>query len=74
MLASPLAYNIIRESGFLTLPSKRTLLDWSKPQPGFQVAVLEQFMKEVKVEDLNEAQRYIHIPQIIHYIHEGLIM
>ena len=61
MIASPLAYNIIRESNFLTLPSRRTLLDyshWSKPQPGFQVATFEQLMKEVKVEDLNEAQRY----------------
>ena len=62
MLASPLAYDIMRESGFLILPSKRTLLDynhWSKPQPGFQFSTFELLRKKIKVDDLNEAQRYV---------------
>lgn len=60
MLASPLAYDIIRESGFLILPSRRTLIDythWYNPTSGFQVEAFEQFMKDAKVDGLNEAQR-----------------
>ena len=62
MLVSPLAYNIIRESGVITLPSKRTLLDyshWHTSKTGFQNEVFEQLFKDNKVDKLNEAQRYI---------------
>jgi hypothetical protein len=60
MLASPLAYNIIRESGFLILPSKRTLIDyghWYNPKSGYQVESFQQLMDDAKTDTLNEAQR-----------------
>ena len=50
----------MRESGFLILPSNRTLIDyahWYNPKSGFQVEMFQQFMKDANVENLNEAQR-----------------
>jgi hypothetical protein len=62
MIGSPKVYNIIRESGVLTLPSKRTLKDythWFRSDVGFQNEVLEQLQEEYKLSELNEAQRYV---------------
>jgi hypothetical protein len=62
MIGSPKVYNIIRESGVLTLPSKRTLKDythWFRSDVGFQNEVLEQLQEEYKLTELNEAQRHV---------------
>ena len=51
-LASPKTYDIIQDSGFVTLPSKRTLRDythWFKSKPGFQVEVDKFLREEAKV-------------------------
>ena len=60
MLVSPLAYNIMRESNVITLPSKRTLMDythWTSSKAGFNVDVFHQLSKDMKTKELNEAQR-----------------
>lgn len=60
-LASPKTYEIIQDSGFITLPSKRTLRDythWFKSKPGFQVEVDRFLREEAKVEGLEEWKRY----------------
>ena len=72
MLVSPLAYKLMRDSGAITLPSKRTLLDYThchESKPGFQVEILKQLAKDMEVDKLNEAQRYIILKfSNIHYI------
>ena len=60
-LASPKTYDIIQDSGFVTLPSKRTLRDythWFKSKPGFQVEVDKFLREEAKVEELEGWKRY----------------
>ena len=55
MLASPKTYDIIRDSGFVCLPSRRTLRDYSnstKIKTGFQHEVFEALRKEAKVDEL----------------------
>lgn len=59
-LTSSKAYDMIRDSGFITLPSKRTLRDYThffKSEPGFQVEVDDFLRKEAKVEDLEDWKR-----------------
>lgn len=54
-LTSSKTYEIIRDSGFITLPSKRTLRDYThffKSLPGFQADVDAFLMEEAKVEEL----------------------
>ena len=61
MMVSPLSYDIVRNSGIMILPSRRTLLDythWMESKSGFQVEVFQQLMSDIKVDALNEAQRY----------------
>ena len=56
-LASSKTYNIIRDSGFITLPSKRTLRDytnWFKSKTGFQVEVDKFLRDEAKAEGLED--------------------
>ena len=68
MLTSSKTYDIIRESGFISLPSKRTLRDythWTKLKPGFSAELFNHLRKEAKVDSLAEWQRcnytlYIH--------------
>lgn len=70
MLASPKAYNIIRESGVVSLPSQRTLKDythWFKPEIGYQTETFTQLYEDYKVSELNLAQR-LAITKNIFYI------
>ena len=60
MLVSPLAYDIVRKSGVIVLPSQRTLFDythWRKSEPSFQSDIFKQLVSDVKVSELNEAER-----------------
>jgi hypothetical protein len=60
MLNSPKTYNIIRESGVLSLPSTRTLKDysnWFKSEAGFQDEVFTMLYEDYNIPSLNLAQR-----------------
>lgn len=62
MLTSSKTYEIIRESGFILLPSKRTLQDythWIKLQPGFNADVFEYLRKEVNVDGRSDWEKYV---------------
>lgn len=57
MLTSSKTYDIIKDSGFITLPSKRTLRDytnWFKSRPGFQTEIDGYLRDEANVNDLEE--------------------
>ena len=59
MLTSSKTYEVIRESSFISLPSKQTLQDythWIKLWPGFNADVLENLRNEVNVDALSEWQ------------------
>lgn len=63
-LISSAAYHATRTAGFIKLPSERTLRDYThyfKHQAGFQEEVVQQLMKEAKVQNLPEYQRYCGI-------------
>ena len=65
MLTSSKTYEIIRESGFISLPSKRTLQDythWIKLQPGFNVDVCEYLRKEMNVDGRSDWEKYVVLP------------
>ena len=56
-LISSAGYHCARTSGFLHLPSERTLRDYSnnvQTQSGFQNIVMEQLRKEAKIDTLSE--------------------
>jgi len=61
MLTSSKTYQIIRESGFICLPSQRTLKDythWTKLQPGFNADLFNHMMKEAaKVDQMKDWER-----------------
>ena len=62
MLISSKTYDIIRESGFISLPSKRTLRDythWTRLKPGFFAELFNHLRKEAKVDSLAEWQRLL---------------
>jgi hypothetical protein len=51
----------MRESGVLTLPSTRTLKDythWFQSGVGFQNEVFEQLQEDYRINEFNESQRY----------------
>jgi len=61
-LISSAAYHAMRSSGFITLPSERTLRDYTnyiKGRLGFQPQVLEMLQKESNVNGLPETRRYV---------------
>ena len=61
-LTSSAAYHAMRSSGFVTLPSERTLRDYTnyiKGRLGFQPQVLEMLQKEADIDNLSEAKRYV---------------
>ena len=63
-LLSSAAYHSLRSSGFLKLPSERTLRDYThyfKSKPGFQVEVEQMLMKEVGIDKIPEYQKYVVI-------------
>ena len=61
-LTSSKTYDIMRDSGFITLPSKRTLRDYThffKSQPGFQIEVDAFLMEEANIKELkHDWKRY----------------
>ena len=61
---SSAAYHGMRSSGFVTLPSERTLRDYTnyiKSVPGYQQEVVDMMKKESKCEELSDGKRYITI-------------
>ena len=68
------AYHAIRNSGLLTLPSERTLRDytnWIRAGVGFNSAVDEQLLKEINVTE--ERHKYIMLCWDEMKIKEGLV-
>ena len=62
-LMSSAAYHAMRTSGFVTLPSERTLRDYTtyiKCVPGYQQEVVDM-RKESKCDELPESKRYVTI-------------
>ncbi|XP_065915629.1 uncharacterized protein [Dysidea avara] len=62
MLTSSKTYQIIRESGFICLPSQRTLKDythWTKLQPGFNADLFNHMIQEAKVDQMKDWERYV---------------
>lgn len=60
MLTSSKTYEIIRDSGFIHLPSQRTLFDythWIKLKPGFNAEVFNYLKTEAKVDQLADYDR-----------------
>ena len=60
MLMSSKTYQVIRESGFICLPSQRTLKDytqWTKLQPGFNADMFNHLMEEAKVDQMESWER-----------------
>ena len=63
-LMSGASYHAMRTGGFITLPSERTLRDYSnyiKTIPGIQYEVLKQLKEHSKVDELPESKRYVTI-------------
>ena len=61
-LISSASYHALRTSGFITLPSERTLRDYSnfiKSKAGFQQEVNDQLCKEANVDSLPKEKKYI---------------
>ena len=75
-LLSSSAYSAMRTSGFLTLPSERTLQDYVhhfKDKPGFQKEVHELLLQEMKLETNPEKRRYVCLILDEMKIKEGLV-
>lgn len=63
MLTSGKSYDILRESGFISLPSRRTLRDythWLKLKPGFDSNVINFLIAEAKIDTLADWQKLIN--------------
>ena len=63
-LKSSSAYHAVRTAGFISLPSERTLRDYSnyfKCKAGFQLELNQQLHKEAKVNDLQESRKFCSI-------------
>ena len=61
-LRSTSAYKAMRDSGFIKLPSERTLRDythWTKVSSGFQPSSFEYLLKEMKYEELEDWQKFV---------------
>ena len=61
-LISSAAYHTLRSSGFVRLPSERTLRDYThyfSSQPGYQMDLNLQLQKEANVESLPESRSYV---------------
>ena len=61
-LLSSSAYHALRTSGFLKLPSERTLRDYThfiKTRSGFQDEVDSMLIREARLSDLPEWKRYV---------------
>ena len=63
-LISSAAYHTLRTSGFVRLPSERTLRDYTHyftSQPGYQPDLNLQLQKEANIESLPEKRRYVSL-------------
>ncbi len=63
-LMSSATYHAMRSSGFITLPSERTLRDYTnyiKCVPGYQQEVVDMMMKESKCDELPDSKKYVTI-------------
>jgi hypothetical protein len=63
---SPSAYSFIRVSGMISLPSDRTLFDfsqWTNVQSGFNVAVMEKLVEELDLENCEQYKKNVGIIQ-----------
>ena len=66
----------MRESGFITLPSERTLRDYThafKAKPGIQEEVNEQLAREAKLEKLEAWQTHVCLVMDEVKVKEGLV-
>lgn len=75
-LLSSSAYHALRTSGFLKLPSERTLRDYTHyftNRTGFQKEVHQQQLDEVKIESLSENRQYVSLILDEMKIKEGLM-
>ena len=63
-LRSSAAYEAIRDSGFISLPSSRTLRDYThhmKSSTGFLPEVTEQLLKDVKMDSLKLHEKHVAV-------------
>ena len=63
-MISSAAYHSMRSSGFIKLPSERTLRDYThliKAATGIQPEVSLQMMKEAKMDELEDWQKYVAV-------------
>ena len=75
-LLSGAAYHALRTSGFLKLPSERTLRDYLhyfSSKPGFQSEVHQQLLEEANITALPESRRYVSLIIDEMKIKEGLV-
>ena len=60
MLTSGKSYDILQDSGFICLPSRRKLTDythWLKLKPGFNSSVIDYLIMEAKIDSLADWQK-----------------
>ena len=65
MLSGPKTYDIIRDTGFFSLPSRRTLRDytnWTKTEIGYQVEAMSYLRK--KVEKFQSFETYVQLVNV----------
>ena len=70
------AYETLRQSGIISLPSQRTLRDYShavKAEPGFSKAVDQQLMLAAKVSTCPEWEKFVVVLMDEMYIKEDLV-
>ena len=75
-LMSTSAYHALRSSGFIKLPSERTLADYThyfENKAGFQIDVDKQLLDEANLAALPECRRYVALIIDEMKIKEGLV-
>ena len=75
-LLSSASYHALRTSGFIALPSERTLRDYTNyfsSKPGFQVEVFQQLQKEIESPSLPDSRKYVGIIIDEMKIKEGIV-
>lgn len=73
---SSTAYELIRKSKCLYLPSQRTLCEYihhNKPDIGFSNELDEQLIRDSKLESLEDHQKYVSMIADEMYIKQGLV-
>ncbi len=75
-LLSTSAYHALRTSGFIKLPSERTLYDYThyfKTKAGFQDDVNSQLVEEIQKMEVNESRKFVGLLVDEMKIKEGLV-